>query len=174
MGDWDLPIQQVETRDCAFNKTCDVLGNAIAERPVLLGHLDQVDEDVLLAQTEAHIQSVGDGFVEGALLFHGPAAAQRHLDQHAVGRSMDAEIVRITNQVVSVVLGNDLEPIVVRHVDGGAHGLVYDIADCAPIRRGLPFPEIDANERHRSLLYHCRMAKFAAEESGKLHPPARW
>jgi hypothetical protein len=42
-----------------------VLGNAVAEGPVFLLHLNKADENVLTSEAHALVQSVGDCFVEG-------------------------------------------------------------------------------------------------------------
>jgi hypothetical protein len=75
-----------------------VLGFAIAERPVFFRHLNQIDEDIFPAQFQAFVQAVGNGFVEALLHLDGATAVQRDLQEDAIVRAMDAEIIAVELQ----------------------------------------------------------------------------
>src|SRR6267154_1541671 len=56
-----------------FRPGSDVLGFAIAERPVFLGDFYQIDDDIFPAQLHGFVQAVGNGFVVALLHFDGAA-----------------------------------------------------------------------------------------------------
>src|SRR5215213_10434455 len=66
-----------------------VRGEAVAEGPVFLLHLDQVDEHVLGAHAELALQAFGQRLVEKALLFQAAPFAQRDLNRDEAIRSRD-------------------------------------------------------------------------------------
>src|SRR6185503_11925713 len=62
-----------------------VLGDAVAEGPVLLLHLDQADQDVLLPDAQLGVQAVGRHPIEGLPDLDGPPFIEGDLDEdHAV------------------------------------------------------------------------------------------
>src|SRR6478672_9115830 len=93
-----------------------VLRLAVAERPVLLFDLDQVDEHVFAPQVEALVQTVRDHPVEGALLLEGTPLAERDPDQDAVLGSCNTEVVRIDRQFGGGMRGDHLKTIALRDV----------------------------------------------------------
>src|SRR5512134_1767044 len=129
-----------------------VRSHAVAERPVLFRHLDQVDPDVLRAQADRGAELAADLAVERALLLERAAAAQRDLDDHQVARARDAEVHRVVDQVARLVLGDELEAVQPRHPHGLHQRKVDGIAQLAPVRRGLTLDERDADEGHGAVL----------------------
>src|SRR5580658_6070637 len=75
-----------------------VLGLAIAERPVLLRHFDQIDKDIFPAQLQGLMHAVRNGLVEALFRFNGAAAVQSDLYKNTVVRSMDTEIIPVKLQ----------------------------------------------------------------------------
>src|SRR5262245_27328579 len=61
-----------------------ILCNAMAERPVLLGHLDQGDEYILGPHAGAGSKPLDDALVERSLLLDGARVADGELDDHQV------------------------------------------------------------------------------------------
>jgi len=53
-----------------------VRSNTIAEGPVLLLDLDEVDQDVLAPESDSCVKAVGDGLVERLLLRRRPPSFQ--------------------------------------------------------------------------------------------------
>jgi hypothetical protein len=76
-----------------FVKLFRVLGLTVAKRPVLFADFNQTNEHVLPAQAEALVQSVRDGFVKGGLLVDGSPGIERDLNEYAIFRPVDAEVV---------------------------------------------------------------------------------
>ena len=72
---------------------------------------------------------VGDAAEERALLLQRAAARQRDLDDDDVVRARDAEVARVVDQVARLVLGEELEAIVRRHVDRLDQRAVHRVAD---------------------------------------------
>src|SRR5262245_65569288 len=125
-----------------------VLGFAVAEGPILLLDLDQVDEDILAAYIEALVQPISDRLVEGALLVERSSLVERQLDEDAVLGPSNAEVIRVGDEPVFRMLGDDLEAVVLRRIQGRDHGIVDHLADGAAIIGRLAPNEIDASERH--------------------------
>src|SRR5262249_14543926 len=96
------PIDQVEHRGC---RPSGVLRLSVAEGPVLLLHLDQGNEHVLLPETEALVQTVRDRPVERLLQLGAPALVEDDLDEDAVRAALDAEIGPVDDQLFGRVLG---------------------------------------------------------------------
>src|SRR5205823_537894 len=92
-----------------------VSGFAVAERPVGLVDLHQVDEDVLASDAEAIVQAIGHGGVEGALLVDAAPRVEGDLNDEAVVGPGDVEIGAVDREVLGGVLGDDLEAVVSRH-----------------------------------------------------------
>ncbi len=109
-----------------------VLHLAVAERPVFLRHLDQVDHDVLQPHAELRVQVVRDSAVERLLHFHRASLVQRDLDEHDPRRVLDSKVFLRVNELVPAVPGDDLEFVVARHVDHVDHRLVDQFADVLP------------------------------------------
>src|ERR1700733_10519975 len=126
-----------------------VLRDAVAERPVLFLHLDEVDEDVLGPQSDGGLQAVGDSFEKRLLLLDRAAFVPGNLDHHQVVGAVDAEIVGVVQKVIGVVLVDDLKAVLWRHADAD-HRLIDDAADFPAIGGVLAFANIDASERHGS------------------------
>src|ERR1700681_2121470 len=77
-----------------------VLRLSVTERPVFLFHLDKTDEH-LGAEIQALMQSRRNGLVEGALLIDRSTFVKRQLNDHAVPRPLDAQIIGIDDKVVT-------------------------------------------------------------------------
>ena len=60
-----------------------VLRLAIAERPVLLAHLNEADQHILAAHPGTLVQAIGHLAIELAFLLHGPPFVQGHLNDDA-------------------------------------------------------------------------------------------
>src|SRR5882672_2791653 len=126
----------------------DVLRDAVAERPVLFRHFDQVYEDVLRVELQLALQIRRYALVKSLLLLERPANAERDLDQHDVGRIADAEITRRDVEFLRRVFGDDLELVILRHVDDVGHRAIDDVAQRLAVLHGLAAYEIDSNQWH--------------------------
>ena len=118
----------VDARVVAASASVRVLGDAAAERPVLLGHLDQRDHHVVDVDADALVQTVGDRPVQGLLHLQGAALVQGDLDDQGRRRPVE-QVVRVHDQVAGGVFGHHDEPVVGRDVGGGHHRLVHDVGD---------------------------------------------
>src|ERR1700726_4503032 len=98
-----------------------VLSDAVAERPVLLLYLDEIDENVLAPETDALVQPISDCFVESLFDLDCPSLVEGELDDERVRGSFDVEIGWIDEQGLARVLGNHLETIILRCVERRDH-----------------------------------------------------
>src|SRR5262245_54356827 len=89
-----------------------VLGFAVAEGPILLLDLDEVDEHILAAHIEALVQTIGDRLVESALLVERSPLVERQLDEDALLRPWDTEVIRVGDEPLFRMLGDDLKAVV--------------------------------------------------------------
>src|SRR5260370_17842349 len=78
-----------------------VLSDTIAEGPVLLLDLDEVDQDVLAPESDSCMKAVGDGLVKRLLLRSRPAFIPGNLDKHQSCTTLNAEIFRIQIDTVN-------------------------------------------------------------------------
>ena len=88
-----------------------ILSYAIAERPVLLCHFNQVDKYILRADAGSGRKGLRDCSIEAALHFNGATLVQRDLDQHNVIGARNAEVRWVVDQGVGFVLTHDLKAI---------------------------------------------------------------
>src|SRR5258708_28496186 len=121
--------------------------DAIAEGPVLILALDEVDQDVLAPESDSCVKAVGDGLVERLLLRRRPAFIPRNLDNHEICTALDAEIFRIELETVGFVLSNDLKAVFFRDADADKR-VIDDATDLLAVGCILAFTDIDSNERH--------------------------
>jgi hypothetical protein len=84
------------------------------------------------------------------------------LDDDEVVRPLDAEIGRVDNEVVPIVLTDDLKAVPVRNTNTD-HRLVNDATDILPIGRVLALEQIDPNERHHSAPFRVRAARVVLQ-----------
>src|SRR5262245_8461613 len=70
-----------------------ILRGAIAEGPVLLGHLDQIDEHVLRTQAWVAGKPIDDALVQRLLLLDAAGVADGELDDHEIVAPLDAEVM---------------------------------------------------------------------------------
>src|SRR5262249_19872928 len=135
-----------------------VLCNAATERPVFLRDLYQVDHHVLLPHTQLRIHVVDDALVKRLLLLDGAPRIQRNLDQDEIFAVIVAQIARADIEGFDRMFGDDLEFIVLRHIDHVAHRVIDDFTDRLSIFDGLTPHEIDANKRHDATLLRIALA----------------
>src|SRR5260370_26290937 len=140
-----------ERRGGSMHRTSLLLGrvrsDTIAEGPVLLLDLDEVDQDVLAPESNSCVKAVGDGLVERLLLRRRPAFIPGNLDNHEICTALDAEIFGIELEAVSFVLSNDLEAVFFRNPDADKR-VIDDATDLLAVCRILAFTDIDSNQRH--------------------------
>src|SRR6267154_4142450 len=89
-----------------------LLCDTAAERPVLLGDLDQVDDDILAPHVQPGMEVVGDALEERLLHLDSAAGIQRDLDQDDIGRVTVAEIAVGDVEFFRGMFGDDLEFVV--------------------------------------------------------------
>src|SRR5947209_825973 len=97
-------------------------------------------------------EPVGDGLVERLLLLETAALVPGDLDHDEVVRALDAEIARIIEKAVALVLADDLEPVLLRYADRDKR-LIDDAADFLPISGVLALTNVDPDERHDPFSY---------------------
>src|SRR5437667_8356672 len=137
-------------RSCAKSNArlhlCGVLRLPATERPVFLLHLDKIDEDVLRPEIQALLQPRRNGLVEGAFLINGSAFVERHLNDHAILRSLDTQIIGIDNEIVAGMFRDDLETIVLWDFEGPDHGVIDDLPDGLAVFHRFALSEFNASE----------------------------
>lgn len=130
-----------------------ILRDAVAEGPVLLRNLDQVDEHVLRTQTGVLTQIGDDGAVERLLLRQGARIRDGELQDDEVAAAGDVQIAAAEVEVLRRKLLHLHEQIFLRYVEGLAQGGVDAVDERIAIGVGLAFDELDANEGHDGLLW---------------------
>jgi hypothetical protein len=76
---------------CVADRSLDKRCNSIAEGPVFDGCGDQIDQHILVPQSQLVVQIVDDLFVEATLLLERPVAYQCELDEDLVRRPINPE-----------------------------------------------------------------------------------
>src|SRR5215469_11801690 len=105
-----------------------VLHLAISEGPVLLRYFDQIDDHVLLAQTELS-EVARDASVERFFLLHCPALVQSDLYQGHVAGVVNSQVFRSQVAPLRRMARDHLELITLGYIDDIHHGLVDSLAD---------------------------------------------
>src|SRR4051812_33157551 len=123
----------------------DQLHPAVPERPVDHLVVVQGDEQVAGALADALLQQLGYAAVEVALLLDGAAALQRELDEDVALVALASHEVGIEAQIDGLVLGDDLEAVVVGDVDRLGHRLVDGVSDRGAFLGRAALHEIDAD-----------------------------
>src|SRR4051794_25742136 len=159
-----------------------ILGFTVAERPVFLPHLDEVDEDILPAKVEPAVQPVGNRLVEGPLLIDGAAIAQGDLDDHAIGGALNPGVIGIDDEIRRRVLRDDLEAVIFRDIDGADHRFVNDFTYRAAIIRRFAGDKVNADDWHEHFpqldiptiipRYYCRGGRLSSIRPGPASSPA--
>ena len=91
---------------------------------------------------------LGDALVERLLRLDAAALGQGDLDRDEALAALDVQVVRVVDQAVGLVLADDLELVLVRHVERFPHRPVHDVADLAAEALRLSAQQRDAYERH--------------------------
>src|SRR6266480_412116 len=125
-----------------------VLGFTLAEGPVLPGHLDEVDEQILRSEPGILRQQRGSTAHEVPLLRRLAAGGKRDLHQHNIVAALNAEIGGIVDQSIRAVLGDDLEPILLRHGELLDHGAMNAVGDRPPVFVRFSGVQRNANKWH--------------------------
>src|SRR5260370_13213960 len=140
-----------ERRGGSMHRTSLPLGrvrsDTIAEGPVLLLDLDEVDQDVLAPESDSCVKAIGDGLVERLLLRRCPAFIPVDLDNHEICTALDVEIFGIELETVSFVLSNDLEAVFFRNADADKR-VIDNTTDLLAVCCILAFTDIDTKEWH--------------------------
>src|SRR5665213_455450 len=114
-----------------------ILRLAVAERPVFRKRLDEVDEDILGTQAGACGQFRDDAPVKLLLLGGRAGVADRKLDVDEIVAALDAEIVRVVDEIVLVMFGQDHEAVAVGYVEGLPHRLIETLENGLAVDGGL-------------------------------------
>src|SRR5260370_23598377 len=138
-----------ERRGGSMHRTSLPLGrvrsDTIAEGPVLLLDLDEVDQDVLAPESDSCVKAVGYGLVERLLLRRRPAFIPGNLDNHEICTALDAEIFGIELETVSFVLSNDLKAVFFRDADADKR-VLDDATDLLPVGSFFHFASLLSND----------------------------
>src|SRR5262249_44448067 len=125
-----------------------VLRLTVAERPVLLVHLDQVDEHVLRPDARTLGKALDDSAEQRLLLFDRARVAHRELQDDEIVAAVDSGVVGIVVEIGRLVLADQHEAVVLRNVEGVPHGRVDVVANGLAVLRRLALAERNADERH--------------------------
>src|SRR3984885_14338478 len=126
-----------------------VLGDAVAERPVFLFHLDEGDENIFQPDLQRSGQPFGDRLVERLLLRHRASLVEEYLHHDQIVGAVDAEIVRIENKILDGVLTDDLEMVVFGNTGVGDHGFIDDLSGLLPVGDVFSLLQVDTYQGHR-------------------------
>src|SRR5260370_22290815 len=88
--------------------------------------------------------------IERLLLGHGASSVKKYLHDDEIIGAVDAEKVRIEDEVVGRVLADDLKAIVLGNAGGGNHRLLNDLCNLLPEGGILSLLKVDTYQRHRS------------------------
>ena len=133
-------------RDLVFR---GVLHLAIAEGPVLTGHVDEADEDVLNTNTRLRGDTFGHSLVEGLFHLNRATGVPSDLNEDDAGCVGDPQVAfRWVHKLVVGVTIDNLKLVVRRDVGDGDHGVVNHFAHGANGFSGSGLGEINSNERH--------------------------
>jgi hypothetical protein len=113
----------------------------MAERPVFRKHLDQVDENILGAQARILGQPFGDAPIKLLLLCRRTRVADGDLDLDQIVAAPDAEIVRVIDEIVFVMFGQDHETVAFGNIEGLAQGLIDTFKNGLAVGGGLAPPQ---------------------------------
>src|ERR1700722_18864143 len=149
-----------------------VLAYAVAEGPVLLLDLDEIDENVLTPEPDTIVQPISDRLVKGLFDLDGASLVEGELDDQRVRAAFDVEIGRIDDQGFVRVLGNHLEAIVLGRVQRRDHRFKHDIGDRAAITGRLAGWQINAGEWHGGLRFFLMRGRGGV--SAALRSPAQF
>src|SRR5262249_21150643 len=147
---------QVRDRRRSPGRSSRVLRNAATVRPVFFCDFHQVDHHVPRPHLQLRIHVVDDALVKRLLQLGGPPRIQCNLDQNDILAVMIAQIALADIEGFDRMFGDDLEFIVLRHIDHVAHRIIDDFTDRLSIFDGLTPHEIDANKRHDAASYVSR------------------
>src|SRR5712691_9538643 len=134
------------------NPSGRVLCDAVAEGPVLLLRLDEVDEDVLGAHARRLAQTRRDAREQRFANLDAPARTERDLDEDDAVGPRDAEVAGVVDQSRLVVLGEDLEAILLGNSDGLDHRAVDRLRERAAELRRRALAQGDADEWHDTVM----------------------
>src|SRR3954469_13272687 len=124
-----------------------VRSDTVAERPVLLRHLDEIHPHVLAPHAQSG-EIVGDAAEEGALLLQRAAAGDGDLRDDEIRASQDIHVARVVDEILRLVLGDQLESVERRYVDRFDERAVDGVADAPPLLGRPTLGERDAYQRH--------------------------
>src|ERR1700722_99773 len=130
-----------------------VLRYAVAEGPVLLLDLDEIDENVLTPEPDTIVQPISDRLVKGLFDLDGASLVEGELDDQRVCAAFDVEIGRIDDQGIVRVLGNHLEAIIPGRVQRRDHRFIHDVGDRAAVVGRLAGWQINTGKWHGGLLF---------------------
>jgi transposase len=130
-----------------FSALDRVLGDTVAEGPVLFLDLDEVDEDVLPPKPDSRVKAIRDGLVECLFLLRVPPLIPGDLDDHEIIAAVDAQIIGIELEVVGLVLAYNLEAVVLGHADADER-VIDGATDLLTVGRVPTLAKVDTNERH--------------------------
>lgn len=148
-------------RDLVFR---GVLHLAIAEGPVLAGHVDEADEDVLNTNTRLRGDTFGNCLVEGLFHLNRTTSVPSDLNKDNAGCVGNPQVAfRWVHKLVVGVTIDNLKLVVRRDVGDVNHGVVNHFAHGANgfSRGGLG--EINSNERHCCL--SMKLGSYAVKNS---------
>src|ERR1700692_2016405 len=135
------------------------------ERPVLFGHFDEVDDNIVAANT-CCAETFGDPRVQRLLDVHGPAGVEEDLNEHDRRTPVESHVVGAVDQVGGANLVNHLEAVVFRRIGDVDEGAVDSVPDLrALILRGGALGKSHINERHDGFLsmdgdwWSCHISK---------------
>ena len=100
---------------------------------------------VLATQLHTLLQSIGNRLVERFLLFDGSTVVEGDLNEDAIGRASDAQVAGVDAEIFGWMLIDDLEAVILGHIQRRAHRVVDDFAHGAAIIGWLAPSEIDSN-----------------------------
>src|SRR4029450_3416741 len=132
-----MPLRVANEGVTTRARSLGVLRFALAERPVPPDDFDEIDEQVLRLEPWFLSEQLCGARKEIALLLRLPAPAQGDLHQNDVIGTVDAEIGRIVDEPARIVLGDDLEAVVLGHGERFYHGPMNAVPDRAAIIGGL-------------------------------------
>src|ERR1700733_2975014 len=144
------------------------LGLAVAERPVLAFHFDEIDHEILGAQPDAFAQAVRQGPVEAPFHFGITTFVQRHLDHDRISGAFDPKVGLVDHKVGGRMLGEDVESFFQRDLERRMHGLLDRLTHRCSILSRFARGQFNANEGHRFISYRVIAPCEAAVQTSRI------
>src|SRR5258708_956320 len=125
-----------------------VLRDPAPEGPVFFRDLHEIDHHILAPHFQLVVKVVDNTLVKCLFQVDRASGTERDLDENHIIAVSITHVAFGDVQPFRRMFSDDLEFVILRHIDHVDHGLVYNIAQCLLVLDGFATNEIDTHERH--------------------------